>query len=319
MEGWLSEQEIDKLRERWEADGSPAVALRLAEEYRQLEQAARALEVLEASLETTPGHPAARIMKARCYLDLDQAEAARAELYRVVRADPSHLVANRLLVDVHARLGDPKRARDRLDFVAFLNGGEGGTAELERLLADAIGEPFVLPSSAAPRGLVMDSAGPTFPGRTRAASRAPRAVARSESEPFRLSEPDPTSYLAALFGEGLFSRPGVPAATGSEPGALVGIDPEAAGGQSPAPTLTLAELYRKQGHHEEAAGIFRAVLERQPGNLEAARALVDMQKEHSWPLSAEDLLGGEGDPNSSGGRTAGQLLKRYRERLRGEG
>jgi predicted Zn-dependent protease len=317
MEGWLSELDIEALRERWQAERSPGLALRLADEYRRRDEPASALAVLEASLETNPEHVAARVAKGRCHLDLDQAEAARAELHRVVHVDPSHLVANRLLVAANARLGDAGRARDRLDFFAFLSGDAAEVGELERLLADANREPFVLPPSDGAGELEMDTVGPAFPGRSGSGARTVRVEVRSSADPFPALELDAASYQAALFGEGVFA-PVAGGASASGRGAVNEGEPGLAGAERAAPTLTLAELYRKQGHVEEAAGIFREILERQPGNLEAARALVEMQKEQSWPLSAEDLLGGAGDPNPSVGRTAGRLLQRYRERLRGE-
>lgn len=384
MEGSLSEQEIDALRERWQAEKTPALTLQLADAYRRRDQPARALEVLEAALEASPDHRAARVAKGRCHLDLDDAEAARAELSRVVISDPTHLLANKLLVEVHTRLGESQRARDRLDLFALLSGELEQVAELERLLGgeaadtggtaaapdeadgplelpvaeapddvdaplempvveapdeadtplevpaaapDQVDEPFELPTAAAPGdvaepfdlpaaealgALEMESPGPTLPGPS-----APRSGARHlEVEPFALDEPDLANYREALLSEGVFSRP---VAWNGADSAAAGSEP-AADAAPPTPTLTLGELYRKQGHYAEAAGIFRDVLEREPGNPQAARALVDLEKEQGWPLSAEDLLGGAGDPNAAGRiRSARDVLKRYRDRLRGEG
>ena len=127
----------------------------------------------------------------------------------------------------------------------------------------------------------------------------------ADPDPFVLLdwiEFDEARYAAALFGGDVFA-------------VSRGESAAAAPAQSPVPTLTLGELYRRQGHHDEAAGIFRQILERQPGNVEAARALAEMNKAESWPLSAEDLLGGAPELESGGSR--GELLRRYRDRLLG--
>jgi tetratricopeptide (TPR) repeat protein len=115
-------------------------------------------------------------------------------------------------------------------------------------------------------------------------------------------------------------------------------------------TVTLGRLYLRQGHREEAAVIFREVLEREPGNPEA-RAEIEALEAHEvepapepspepgpeaepWPeaedgaagdgaaLTASDLLSDwEGGSAGAGpeGMTARKrhVLERYLERIRG--
>ncbi len=151
---------------------------------------------------------------------------------------------------------------------------------------------------------------------------AARAGAGGDPDPFVLLEWiefDESRYEAALVAEGLFAIPRgvrVAARESAPESATTGAAPAAAPAGEPSPTLTLGELYRKQGHRAEAAGIFRQILESQPGNVRAARALKALEKEGSWPLSADDLLG-RGADQPPAGASAADLLRRYRDRLRG--
>ncbi|MDX1500934.1 MAG: tetratricopeptide repeat protein [Thermoanaerobaculia bacterium] len=93
-----------------------------------------------------------------------------------------------------------------------------------------------------------------------------------------------------------------------------GGEPETA---RPAASMTLAALYRQQGHLEEARRAYREVLERQPGNREALVALADLSRDAEGRLTAYDLLGDElpGRPVARKIR----VLEGYLGRLRGEG
>src|SRR6185503_13670129 len=75
--------------------------------------------------------------------------------------------------------------------------------------------------------------------------------------------------LAALFSEGLFARVPDP-----EPAAPPEPDrPAPSSVAAPEATVTLGELYRRQGHLGEAAEIFNAVLDREPDNAAAQDGL----------------------------------------------
>jgi tetratricopeptide (TPR) repeat protein len=130
-------------------------------------------------------------------------------------------------------------------------------------------------------------------------------------------------YLAALLEDGLFARiparmiaPDLAAAPEAAPapdtaaGRESAVAPEAAAApeQEAAPettaatnaapateaTVTLGELYRRQGHLGEAAEIFHAVLEREPGNAAAQDGLTLTQEAAAAPAAAPDAWLGEG-------------------------
>jgi len=134
---------------------------------------------------------------------------------------------------------------------------------------------------------------------------------KNGSDPF----PDPTPeesrrrYLAGFAAEGIFSFPGgageeepgpgadfAAAEPGAEPGAALAAmaSPVEAPSESPAPpaaagsraTLTLGELYLRQGHFEEAERIFGEVAQRDPGNAAARDALAEIAR-RAQPARAE--------------------------------
>jgi tetratricopeptide (TPR) repeat protein len=180
-------------------------------------------------------------------------------------------------------------------------------------------EPFDLPVASSPQILAVEVAAPS------PSPRAPQVEVSAGVEPF--GEADwpglgQAGDSAGLFADGLFTEAPVASPTTETapptPDAVVEAAEPAAGegteSQDLAATMTLAELYRKQGHHEEATGMFREVLERQPGNARAARALQEMARSQGWSLSAEQLLG-DSDTTADGTRK-GEVLRRYRDRLR---
>ncbi len=298
----MPDLEIDDLRGRWEAERDPALTHQLAGEYERAGDLERALEVLASGLEVHPDDVATRVAKGRCHLELDQADEACRELLRIAMDDPSHQVANRLLVDAHLRLGEQARARDRLDLFELLGGDRSQVEELERRLgSDGRGEAEV-PVEPAVAGVFEEVA------------------EGADADPFVLLdwiEFDESRYAAAIFAEGVFSEPRAAMVAAPEPVHVALEAPsEAVPSDESAPTLTLGELYRKQGHHDEAVGIFRQILERQPGNVEAARALGELEKNRDWPLSADDLLGETSTAEPGEERSTGDLLRRYRDRLR---
>lgn len=127
-----------------------------------------------------------------------------------------------------------------------------------------------------------------------------------------LPEPEPAADLWA--DEGLAPLPELPEPELEEP------EPE------PASSVTLGELYLRQGHADEAEQIFREVLEREPDNGAALAGLSRVEEarrepapappaQQARPLDAERLLAGF----AGSGTTARKvfLLSRYLERIRG--
>ncbi len=159
------------------------------------------------------------------------------------------------------------------------------------------------------------------------------AEAASGDDLFGLAGPreTPPPDLSALFGPSASREAaGAPAAPEPAPPPLQEPSPppparDAAG----RPTVTLGRLYLRQGHRDEAAAIFREVLERDPAHAEA-RAELDLLEAPAEgaegaedgalpPLTAADLLAdwhGGRDPEGMTSRKR-HVLERYLERIRG--
>jgi tetratricopeptide (TPR) repeat protein len=121
--------------------------------------------------------------------------------------------------------------------------------------------------------------------------------------------------------ESVVAEPAAPEPESAPAAEITELPPSA----SPAPesassplTVTLGQLYQRQGHSGEAERIFRAVLERDPDNPVARAELASLMRQ-SQPLQAGDLLRGfVPAPGPSGGVRAKKLhmLKNYLQLLK---
>lgn len=103
---------------------------------------------------------------------------------------------------------------------------------------------------------------------------------------------------------------------------LEDLEPEPAPAQ-PAATVTLGEIYLRQGHADEAERIFREVLEREPGSGAALAGLERVEEVRRMPQPAPAPVALDADRLLAGfhgrGTTARKvfMLNRYLERIRG--
>jgi thioredoxin-like negative regulator of GroEL len=346
---------IVQLRARWQNDPSSRIFLQLAEEYRHVGRVQEALAVLEAGLKEHPGYLSALVAKGRCLLELGDAGQARGVLERVVQQDATQMVANKLLVRAYLETGEPERAGQRLDLYTLLNDSDPEIEELRRRVVAMSRAPEVpdgprtkepaersrmdraeTPESADAGPDVFDLVKPVQPI---AAGLRPLGEGNG-SEPF--PDPDPAHsralYLAGLEAEGIFHFGGlVAAAAVAEPAAAA-----AAEQTPPMATATLGELYRRQGHLDEAERIFREVMAREPGNDAARQALAELAitpgrvgsplgetditlrrppqepagRRGDRPLDAGQLLAGMDQPQASVVARKAYLLQSYLARLR---
>ena len=95
-------------------------------------------------------------------------------------------------------------------------------------------------------------------------------------------------------------------------------EPEPISEPEPAATMTLGELYLRQGHREEAERIFREVLRREPDNASAHDALARLAPPPPPPPAfepAEDLGQVPASITGANARKA-FVLRKYLERIR---
>ena len=280
-----SPEDLDELRRRWEADATPQLSLKLAEEYGRSGQVESAISVLETALESHPDHVAARVAMGRYLMEIGRHQDARSVLEAVVNEDPVHLVANKALVRLYADIGEEHKAKDRLDLYKILAESDPQIEELEHRVRgemppepDREAEPGVDdPHQAKPRpddgGSGLESSDPrwSIPASTGQELFVGLAARVGVAE-----------YWDAVGSEGIFPVHAAPVAT------AVAVEPEhgaasdsvaeldvVAGGELEADvaTVTMANLYLEQGHLEDAEKTYREVLAADPNNEQAAAGL----------------------------------------------
>ena len=79
-------------------------------------------------------------------------------------------------------------------------------------------------------------------------------------------------------------------------------------------TVTLGELYLKQGHLPEAASTFREVLEREPENLPARKGLEEVELQQAPQVGQTPEVAQSGEVESK--ERKARALKNYLRRLR---
>jgi tetratricopeptide (TPR) repeat protein len=298
---------LDALHQRWKADPTPQLSLHLADELGRHNRQAEAVEVLEQTLRAHPEHVAALVALGRLRLLLGEQVAALEVLEKVVGGDPTHLVANKLLVDIYLDLGNEKQARDRLDLYALLNESDPDIEQLERKFAPYV--VFRLPSLPPPppdlATLEPPSLAATAPEVVPAAPTLPRArpAVTPPAEPFPevWEGIEDGEYWRRIAAEGIF-----PLLADAAPAEPVPVTEEA--------TVTLGELYLKQGHLPEAANTFREVLEREPGNLPAREGLEEVELQQAPQASQTPEVAQSGEVESK--ERKARALKNYLRRLR---
>jgi tetratricopeptide (TPR) repeat protein len=284
-------ESIEELRQRWERDPSPQLALHLAEEYRRHDQRHEAVEVLSRALQAHPGHMAAKVALGRYEFEMGNLAAARQHLEQVAQQDPTHLVASKLLVSLYLEAGEDKQARDRLDLYKLLNESDPDIESLEAQLEGG------------------DRARPRVPVTTAAVVvDVPR-----NGDPFKdlWADADSEQYWQAIAAEGIFPvartlRMAVPSP---------GPAPIPEDYPVPGTTVTLAQLYLQQGHLDDAEEAFREVLSREPGNIEAAAGLEEVNSQRAEGIAGEPEPGRQPGADDSTARKI-EALNDYLQRIR---
>lgn len=280
---------LAELEARWEADPGSRVFVQLADEYRRQGRLADAIEVLEKGLKAQPHYVTAQVALGRCHLEAGDTAEALILLESAVVQDPTHLLANKLMVESYLRTGQTERARKRLDLCRLISSDDPELESLEERLTGAGPAVAEIPEEA---GEALETVAVPFATlETEAeAAGAPAAASTSASDdPFGdLWTGDDLNRWGERFSqEGIFRWTPAPTAeeAPTEPAAVVAgeggngaaataaADLEAAAESGEDATVTLGQLYMAQGHDEEAARIFRRVLERDPENRISREAL----------------------------------------------
>lgn len=135
-----SNDRLNELRQRWEADPGSRVFVQLGEEYRKLGRHEEAVRVLEEGLGRSPNQVSAQVALGRCRLEMGQLDSAIAVLEGVLAKDRTQLVANKLTAEAYLLKGELDLAADRLDLYRQLNDGDPEIGQLDQRLANARAE-----------------------------------------------------------------------------------------------------------------------------------------------------------------------------------
>jgi tetratricopeptide (TPR) repeat protein len=179
-------------------------------------------------------------------------------------------------------------------------------------------EPFPDPAPAASRRLYLTSleAEQIFSfGRSLDEAREEVAAPETQAAPTPMAVVAAEPQAAPIPVAGIALAPAAPP-TAAEPAEPLPPSPLPAAAPAPA-TVTLGELYLRQGHLDEAKRIFDEVVEREPGNAAAREALARLEpRAGGRPLDAGQLLAGLNDPQAPPTVRKAYLLQSYLARLR---
>lgn len=263
---------IEELRFRIKTDPKSRLFFPLAEELRKIDQYGEAEQVLRAGLAQHPTYLSAWVSLGRVLREAKKQQEAVEALLKALQLDPGNVVAARLLADSYRDLGERLEAIKKYKLVRALlpTDDEELDATIAKLDEElnapphapapfmAEGEPAPLPETDMPPPSGGDEIfGETSPGDS-TADGEPMRVAHSDS-PF---EEPVTDYTAAAV---TIEKPmgvsiEVPPLGAETPTAW----PEAASDVTN--TVTMADLYAKQGAPDKAREIYQSILRREPGN-----------------------------------------------------
>lgn len=286
-----SSAKIEELRFRVKSDPKTRLFFPLAEELRRIDQFADAENVLRAGLTHHPTYLSAWVSLGRVLREQDKHADAVEALNMALQVDPGNVVAARLLADAYLDLGDKLEAIKKYKLVrALLPADETLDVVIERLedelnpvmLFQAPGED-TLRGSTIKGGRPLAEAEASMAAAEATRDAEPMAAAHSQS-PFE--EPAADYTAAALEIEhppGIHVESAPPAAEvpaprwpEEEPASEVFAPVEA----PPSPflsepsesssdlsnTITMAELYVRQGFTDKAREIYVSILQRDPDN-----------------------------------------------------
>jgi len=143
---------IRRYEERLAKDPASLAFAPLADAYRRVGRTREAINLCREGLGRFPHYTTARLILAKAHLDDGDPEAALAELGVILQSSPKDAQVHRLAAGIHRRAGRLEEARQHLEHVVKLDGGdresrllletlaaEGRTSEgspLGRVLAD---------------------------------------------------------------------------------------------------------------------------------------------------------------------------------------
>ena len=298
---------IEELRFRLKTDPKSRLFYQLAEELRKAGHTVEAEQVLRSGLAVYPTYLAAWVSLGRVLREQKNDGAAVEALTKAMQLDPGNVVAARLLADAYRNLGENVEAIKKYKLVlALMPGDEELKGTIEQLDREISGPPPSGPPASPPAA--AEASPPPPPGGGEDAATAAAETAALHESPFDRTTPpfeeaietgDVEPMLAA-HEESPFEEPATLASAieieqplgmhideaplAAEVAASVVDEVEDVfepAAPEPVPqaedftnTLTMAELYARQGLASDARHIYENILARDPDNLDV-RARLD--------------------------------------------
>ena len=287
--------EISRLELLHAAHPDGLVFPHLADAYRRAGRYAQAESVLKAGLRRHSDYSSAHVVLGRLRLDQGKRSEAENAFQRVLQLDPENSIALELLGRMSAEEGRTREALSYLRRLAGLEPSDALDQQIEELEAMA---------REARRTEARRTGGEAQTG-SRSTGNGGGDGWGAVLDPSRADRPDPATSEQP-------PEPQPPEPELPEPGEVV--------------TETMAELYSRQGLHERAEAVYRALLRRDPSNArlrarfedamaaagrgtEAKGAAVPSDRAAEWtPL---DALGGPGGHETPVPQPAGPSIRTY--------
>ena len=336
---------IEELRFRLKADPRSRLFFPLAEELRKNGQTGEAEQVLRTGLVAHPTYLSAWVSLGRVLRDQKKDADSIDALTRALQLDPGNVVAARLLADTHLGLGDKVEAIKKYKLVHALMPGddevEGIVASLDAELnppAAIAQEPPPPPPPPVPEHPIVnpkkilevgDEVEPIVSeldmDQRIAAPPPPAPPVEEEESPFdrtmppfaeastRDAEPMHVEHEESPFEEPLSEYTAAAMTVEAPIGMHIEEAPPAAEVAAPAEdvtnTITMADLYARQGLTDDARQIYETILARDPHN-DDVRAKLDALAPHAQEAAAIPA-------NAKVARLEGWLSKVSRKEVRG--
>ena len=260
---------------------------RLADEVLGAGDVKRAAEICRRGLRYRPSYATGHLVMGRCHLAVGRFEEARQEFHKVLQLDSDNLSALWLIGRIELQMGWQESALQRFERILILDplnpevAAQAHALRGSSVLAPTVDSPDPVDphGSADPKGS-GDEMGPVSDGE-----------GVDEEEPFAAASPEPVADVPSAADEiqaantsplpvedlGLLVREIVRGGRTSDDGRESRRSTQGgSGSQVSGPTIatvTLAELYAKQGMIEQATDVLGDVVKNDPGNARAVQRL----------------------------------------------
>jgi tetratricopeptide (TPR) repeat protein len=254
---------IEELRLRLKTDPKSRIFYPLAEELRKVGQFAESDHVLRTGLVNHPTYLSAWVSLGRVSRELKNEPAAVEALNKALQLDQGNVVAARLLADSYLALGERLEALKKYKLVhALLPGDEELEATIEHL------DNELNPVTIAPIAMAEPEPEPEAPVQQETSpfeETQPVVADTGDSEPMHAAhiespfeDPVGDTFTAATFE--VEAPAGIHIEPEPEPEPVVPPEDEVSH------TLTMADLYARQGLTDDARHIYESILQRDPEN-----------------------------------------------------